>query len=208
MYVQFNITARSHNVLTSPAIITEWYQFIRRQNFLDAFAKMRKATVSFLMSVRLSIRPHGITLLPLDGFSTNLISGYFRKSVEKIQVRLKSDKNIGYLTWRPMNKYDKISLINVSDKNCTQNQNIFYVQFFFRKSSHLWHNGERNIAQKDRPQKTIRRTRFAFWVTKATNTHSEHLIFIVFPLQQCLGKSASMLRSTYIPPCIAIKCCR
>jgi hypothetical protein len=37
--------------------------------------------------------------LPLDGFSLNLVSEYFfRKSVEKIQVSLKSDKNNGYFT--------------------------------------------------------------------------------------------------------------
>jgi uncharacterized membrane protein SpoIIM required for sporulation len=37
--------------------------------FLGAFAKLRKATANFLMSIRLSVRPHGITLLPLDGLS-------------------------------------------------------------------------------------------------------------------------------------------
>jgi len=40
---------------------------------LDAIAKLRKATVSFIMSVRpsvcLSSRLHGTTRLPLDGFS-------------------------------------------------------------------------------------------------------------------------------------------
>jgi len=41
--------------------------------FLDAFAKFRKATVSVVMSVRLSVCPHGTTRLPLDGFSWNLI---------------------------------------------------------------------------------------------------------------------------------------
>jgi hypothetical protein len=35
--------------------------------FLAAFAKLRKTTISFVMSVRLSICPHG-TWLPLDGF--------------------------------------------------------------------------------------------------------------------------------------------
>jgi hypothetical protein len=32
---------------------------------LGAFAKLREATITFVMSVR----PHGITRLPLDGFS-------------------------------------------------------------------------------------------------------------------------------------------
>jgi len=37
-----------------------------RTEFLQAFAKLRKATISFVMSVRPSDRPQGITLLPLD----------------------------------------------------------------------------------------------------------------------------------------------
>ena len=42
-----------------------------------------------------------------------------RKSVEKIQVSLKSDNNNGYFTWRPMYIYENISL------NFTQNQKCF-----------------------------------------------------------------------------------
>jgi len=37
--------------------------------FLGAFAKLLKATVSFVMSVCRSIRPQGKTRLPLDGFT-------------------------------------------------------------------------------------------------------------------------------------------
>jgi hypothetical protein len=49
--------------------------------FLGLFAKLQKTTISFVMSVSsfvrpsfglsvcLSVRPHGITRLPLDGFS-------------------------------------------------------------------------------------------------------------------------------------------
>ena len=42
-----------------------WATFI----FLGAFAKFRKATNSFVVSFRLSVRPHGTTPLLLDGFS-------------------------------------------------------------------------------------------------------------------------------------------
>ena len=35
----------------------------------------------------------------------------FRKTVEKIQVSLKYDKNNRYFTWRPMSSFDYISLI-------------------------------------------------------------------------------------------------
>ena len=44
----------------------------------------------------------------------------------------------------------------------------------------------------------IRHMRFACWITKATNTHSECVIFIAFPWQQWLHERASMLRYTYI----------
>ena len=63
------------------------------------------------LSVCPSVRPHGTTRLPLGGFSWNLIfEDFFLKSVEKIQVPLKSDKNNGYFTWRPIYIFDHISL--------------------------------------------------------------------------------------------------
>jgi hypothetical protein len=63
--------------------------------FLGAFAKFRTATISFVMYVCLSGRPHGTTGLPLDGFS-KILFYIFRKPVEKIQILLESDKNNGY----------------------------------------------------------------------------------------------------------------
>jgi hypothetical protein len=39
--------------------------------------------------------------------------------------------------------------------------------------------------------------RNACWIHKATNTHSEHVILIAFPLQQWLHERVSMLRYTY-----------
>ena len=42
------------------------------------------------------------------------------------------------------------------------------------------------------------RMRIACWINKATNTHSEYVIFIAFPLQQWLQERASLLRYTYI----------
>jgi hypothetical protein len=46
-----------------------WSNIPRKGIVLGAFAKLRKATISFVMSVRLSVSPHETTLLPLDGFS-------------------------------------------------------------------------------------------------------------------------------------------
>jgi len=60
------------------------------RSFLGKFAKFRKATISFVRSVRPSAWR---TRFPLDGFSWNLIWVFFRKSVEKTQVSIKDDKN-------------------------------------------------------------------------------------------------------------------
>jgi len=56
------------------------------------------------------------------------------------------------------------------------------------------------IVEWDRPQITIWFMRSVCWITKATNTHSEYVIHIAFPL-----KSASMLGDTYIV-CVVISC--
>jgi hypothetical protein len=53
------------------------------RSLLDAFAKVRKATISFVMSVRLSAHPHGTPWLPLYGYSSNLIFEYFSKKKKK-----------------------------------------------------------------------------------------------------------------------------
>ena len=44
---------------------------------------------------------------------------------------------------------------------------------------------------------TIRRMHFACWMTKATNTHSEHAVHIPFPLQQWLDERVSISRYTW-----------
>jgi hypothetical protein len=45
----------------------------------------------------------------------------------------------------------------------------------------------------------IRRMRFACWITKPTDTHSEYVIFIAFPPHQWSRERASMLRDTTLP---------
>jgi hypothetical protein len=63
---------------------------------LGAFAKLRKANIRFVMSVHAAARnnsaPTGRIFMKFD------ILAVFRKSVQKIQVPLKSDKNNRYFT--------------------------------------------------------------------------------------------------------------
>jgi len=58
-------------------------QWLLRLRFLGGFVKLRTASISFVMRVcsyvRLSVRPHGITRLPLDEFSCHLMVCYSSK---------------------------------------------------------------------------------------------------------------------------------
>jgi hypothetical protein len=138
----------------------------------------------------------------------------FRKSVQEIQVSLKYDKNNGYLTWRPMyicNKYLaqffsgwEIFQTNVVEKIKTRI--LCSITFFFRKSCRVWNNVEKyGIARQATDDNIIRRMRFACWITKATDTHSEYVIFIAFSRQQWLRERASMLHYTYIACLVIVK---
>jgi hypothetical protein len=64
-----------------------------RGAFLGAFAKFRKATISFVVSVR----SHGTCRLKLDGFLWNLVFEGFSKMCWKVKVSLKTDKNDEYM---------------------------------------------------------------------------------------------------------------
>ena len=44
-----------------------------------------------------------------------------------------------------------------------------------------------NEVEPGRPQMTIWRMHIACWMLKAINTHSEHVIYIAFPLQHSLA---------------------
>ena len=75
---------------------------------LGAFKKLRKANIRLALPVRPSVCAHGTTRLPLGGFSLNFIFEEFPKIC--CEVSLKSDKNSGYFTLRPVYMCDNIWL--------------------------------------------------------------------------------------------------
>ena len=78
-----------------------------------------------------------------------------------------------------------------------------FTHYFFEKRAVyeiMWKNIVEEYATDD---KMLSGMRIACRITKATNTHSEHVIIIVFPLQQWMQERASMLRYTYIA-CLVI----
>ena len=65
---------------------------------------------------------------------------------------------------------------------------------FFRKSCRLRDNvGECGRTTQTTDDNIILRMHFTWWITKATDTHSEYVILIAFPRQQWLRERALML---------------
>jgi hypothetical protein len=80
---------------------------------------------------------------------------FFETLSRKLNVSLKSDKNDGYFTWRPIYIFNQsrsvlLRMRNVSDKNCRENQNNLYVIPIFLKS-YLYGIMWKNILLLDRP---------------------------------------------------------
>ena len=81
---------------------------------------------------------------------------------------------------------------------------ILYSVTFSRKSCRLWDNVEKYCTAGQVIDDNIKwHMRIAYWTTKATESHSEYVILISFPLQHWLRKRAPMLRYMYIT-CLVI----
>ena len=81
-----------------------------------AFTKLRKVTISFVMSVAhlpvcLSVCQHGTTRLPMGEFSRYFISEYFSKICRDNSSFITMCKNNVFFPWRPVCIYDNISLL-------------------------------------------------------------------------------------------------
>ena len=79
------------------------------------------------------------------------------------------------------------------------NTHILCTVTYIRKSCRLWDNVKKYCtARQATNDNIIQRMSIACWIPKATNTHSQHVILIVLPLQQWLHERISVLRYTYI----------
>ena len=83
---------------------------------------------------------------------------------------------------------------NVSDKSGKENPNTHFLVENCAFYEIKWENN----VQPDTLQMTIWRMGIACWISEATDTHSDYVILIDFPLQQWLHESASMLCYMYI----------
>jgi hypothetical protein len=98
--------------------------------YLGAFAKLLKVTVSFITNVRLSVCPHIKSRLPREGFSWKLMFKYFLKTCleyssfikiwqEKRVLLMKTD--VCVWSYIPI----LLRMRNFSDKHRGENQNNF-----------------------------------------------------------------------------------
>ena len=83
-----------YNYHTTPRNIPEERrsQDVKNTIILGAFGNLGKATISFVPSVRPSVRPHGTTRLSLEGFLWNCTLFRLLNYIQKIQVCLNRTK--------------------------------------------------------------------------------------------------------------------
>jgi len=166
---------------------------------LGTFAKLRKATPSFVMSVC----PYW-TRLPPNWFSWNVVSEYFSKTYRANSsfIKIWHEQRVLYIRtnkhlWSFLNQFclewvmfhtnvvEKIKTRTVYSKTPPENRAVYEI---------TW----KSIFELDRPLMTIWRIRIAHWMPMATNTRLEYVIITTFHLQQWLHERASMLRYRYI----------
>jgi hypothetical protein len=96
---------------------------------------------------------------------------FFRESVEKIWVSLKSDKNNGCWTWRPIysafttvSRWIILRMRNISDKSCRENQNTRFMYSISPpppENHAVYEIMWENMAGPDEPHMTIK-----YWTEK------------------------------------------
>jgi hypothetical protein len=164
--------------------------------FLGAFAKLRRATICFVISLRLSVRMEQLCF-HWTNFCYIWYWGIFRISVKKIQVSFKSDNNKGTLhedqyIFQITFSTVLLRLRSVSDKCCTENTYFVFNDFFTNICSFMRKCGK--IIWSDAGH----RWQYGACVLHAgyvrLQTHTGCVILIVFPLQQCLHERPSKLR--------------
>jgi len=83
-----------------------------------------KATISCIVSVRPTARPHGTTGLPLNGFSRNMMFEYFSKTLprkfkfHKNQTIIMDALHEDHYTFLIISRPFLLRMRNVSDKSC------------------------------------------------------------------------------------------
>ena len=171
-----------HTVLQSISTKPDgnWCHYWPYQGILGAFAKFRRAAVSYVMFVCLSVRVEQLGS-QWTGFHEiwffDIVS-----CVEKIPVSLKSYKSNWYFKWRPIHiltiSYRILRRMRyASDKSCKKNRTRILYSIIsspaasenLRVCEIMWKNMIRVAEITD--ENVIQRMRFACWITKYADRH-------------------------------------
>jgi hypothetical protein len=142
-YVYFLPTEKNHS---------SWKPLTHLKNVV--FRRVRKVPkINYLLH-------HNSAPTRTDLYEISYVSVY-RKSVEKIQVWLKYDKNNGYFTRSPIcifivSRPVLLTIIYVSEKSCRENQNTHFVfNHIFPRVVCVYDIMWKNRLESNRPQMTI-----------------------------------------------------
>ena len=157
----------------------------KMKSFLDAFEKLRKTTVSCVMSVR----PPAWNWAPIRRifFMEFHVWVFFENQLRKFNLDLYLKRMRGTVQKGPIHIYDislnyLLRMRNVSNKSVEKNTtHILCTSTFFRKSCRLWENVDKYCTATDDDMA------HAFCIqNESINTHTEYVILTALPLQQWL----------------------
>jgi len=148
---------------------------------LGAFEKLRKATISFVISFHPSVCPPSWNNSAPTGrmFIKFDISGFFKNLLRKFKCRYNQTKRKGTLheyksTFFIISRSVLFKMRHVSEKPCRENQNThFMFANFFPKIIPFMRKCGKILVERSRPEMTIRRMLILYWISKATKTHTE-----------------------------------
>jgi len=113
----------------------------------------------------------------------------------------KCSRQMLYKMYKCTNVVQKMFQTNDVQKTKTHILCSMILVFFENRGVYEIICQKKNIVEPKRPQTTIWRMSISRCIHKATNTHSEYVIIIAFPLQQLLNERASLLCYRCIVSC-------
>ena len=166
------------------------------QKFIGSFAKLRKATIGIVMSVRMSARPPARPLArsparPLARspawnnsaptgriFMKFCIWGFFENLSRKCEfqcnrTRIKGTLREDQCTIFLISRSLLPRMRNVSHKSCRECKIRILCPVTVFENRAVYEIMRKNSVERGRPQMTIWHTRIVCWIPKATNTHPQ-----------------------------------
>ena len=166
----------------------------------DMFTKLQKVTISFITSEHPSTQNNSAPTGQI--FMKSEIQNSW-KSVEEIQVWLKSDKHNRYFIWTSMHIFDNFSEFFL-EWETLQKKSVEKITTRVTLVCHLWDNVEKYSRAR---HVTADNTTCALCMPhnwgKKTDTHAQYFIFTAFPWQQWLHKYATELPYMYLACLVA-----